>query len=385
MNLINYQYVSDIVAKHYKIECFISTKNKDFHSGNVKEKDILEYKNELSLYTTAFNEALYNKAYIDNLDEKRQVVRLHFNKAAFGSDGMLSVLLINKISLMNKIEIRDCVDYVHFLIYQQLFQGEIIYDSSNNKMSLECMTHKKYIDIDVELLESHHELDHETKIMDAISNGSERDLILSIRQFPKQSAGILSQESALRSLKNNIIATIAVAIRAAIKGGVHFEVAYSLSDKYIQQIEAIYNEEELISFYEKALLDLCNKVKLRYTSNYSRAIYTCILYIQTHLHENISLIKLAKLVKQHPKYISFQFYKETGMSYSTYIQKLKIEEASYLLLFSNESISVIAEKLNFYDQSHFSKTFKKWTGYTPKDYQMNQGYQSSMSKTFEIV
>ncbi|MDQ0233070.1 YesN/AraC family two-component response regulator [Metabacillus malikii] len=72
------------------------------------------------------------------------------------------------------------------------------------------------------------------------------------------------------------------------------------------------------------------------------------------------------------------FKKEVGISVTEYIQRTKIEEAKKLISFSDYSLSKIHTLLNFTDQSYFTKVFKKYTGYTPKQYRMQR---DSLSKS----
>ncbi|WMT43155.1 helix-turn-helix transcriptional regulator [Paenibacillus sp. D2_2] len=57
-----------------------------------------------------------------------------------------------------------------------------------------------------------------------------------------------------------------------------------------------------------------------------------------------------------------------SMTVTEYIQRQKIEEAKKLLTFSDSSPLQTASLLNFHDQSHFTKVFKKYTGVTPRQY-----------------
>ena len=74
------------------------------------------------------------------------------------------------------------------------------------------------------------------------------------------------------------------------------------------------------------------------------------------------------LINLSPQYISSLFKKEVGVSLSEYILKCKIDEAKYLLTHTNYSILEISTLLCFHDQSYFTKTFKRFTGITPKKY-----------------
>ena len=51
-----------------------------------------------------------------------------------------------------------------------------------------------------------------------------------------------------------------------------------------------------------------------------------------------------------------------------YSKKIKIDRAKVLLLTTNKSMLDIAISLGFYDQSHFSKTFKSFEGVSPSEF-----------------
>src|SRR5699024_384166 len=79
--------------------------------------------------------------------------------------------------------------------------------------------------------------------------------------------------------------------------------------------------------------------------------------------------------KLNPSYLSRLFKKETETSIKSYILKMKIEYAKYLLVSTNLLISEIAEKAYFSDDKQFLHTFKNKTGTTPSK------YRNSLSKT----
>ena len=49
-------------------------------------------------------------------------------------------------------------------------------------------------------------------------------------------------------------------------------------------------------------------------------------------------------------------------------KKIKIDRAKVLLLTTNKSLLDISISLGFYDQSHFSRTFKSFEGITPSQF-----------------
>ena len=67
-------------------------------------------------------------------------------------------------------------------------------------------------------------------------------------------------------------------------------------------------------------------------------------------------------------YFSHLIKKETGMSPKDLISLRLIDEAKRRLIETNQDISVIAYSLGFDYPAHFSRLFKKLTGFTPKEY-----------------
>jgi AraC-like DNA-binding protein len=67
-----------------------------------------------------------------------------------------------------------------------------------------------------------------------------------------------------------------------------------------------------------------------------------------------------------------QLFKQTfGDSIYNYFQKVRMEEAVFLLKQANRSVSEAGYELGFSNLSHFSRLFKKHYGMTPKKYSTN--------------
>lgn len=69
-------------------------------------------------------------------------------------------------------------------------------------------------------------------------------------------------------------------------------------------------------------------------------------------------------------YLSDLLRKETGQSALRHIQQKMADVAKNRIFGSNESISEIAYELGFQYPQHFSRWFKKMTGYTPNQYRL---------------
>lgn len=85
-------------------------------------------------------------------------------------------------------------------------------------------------------------------------------------------------------------------------------------------------------------------------------------------NKKVSLKELSDNVNVHPTTISKNFNKYFRCTFGEYTRKLKINHSLDMLHSSNYSITEIAYLCGFSDQSHYTRVFKSFTGYLPKEY-----------------
>ena len=90
--------------------------------------------------------------------------------------------------------------------------------------------------------------------------------------------------------------------------------------------------------------------------------------IHSHLQEPLTLPALARHVGMHPVYLAQAFRKACGCTVGEYVRRLRIEFACRELTNLNNTISEIAAAAGFFDQSHFTRTFKRLLGVTPAEF-----------------
>ena len=90
--------------------------------------------------------------------------------------------------------------------------------------------------------------------------------------------------------------------------------------------------------------------------------------IEQHLTEPVTVQSIAAELGWNRCYVSTQFKQETGINLSEFINRLKIDEATRLLVTTDRSIASIASLLAFCSPSHFPSIFKKVTGMNPSKY-----------------
>lgn len=91
-------------------------------------------------------------------------------------------------------------------------------------------------------------------------------------------------------------------------------------------------------------------------------------YIDSHFVDEINADGLAGLAKMSVPHFNRLFRRVLRLSPMDYVLSLRVQEAQRLLSTTRTSISEIAAATGFYDQSHFTKRFRKVTGMTPLEY-----------------
>lgn len=100
-------------------------------------------------------------------------------------------------------------------------------------------------------------------------------------------------------------------------------------------------------------------------------------YINEHISEPhlLKVEHLAKTFLLSPTYLSEFFRKKVNMSLREYIIKSKLKLVEIRLLNSDYTLTEIAEELSFTDVSHLSKTFKRYTGMSIREFRKQGEYQ----------
>lgn len=212
----------------------------------------------------------------------------------------------------------------------------------------------------------------EMMLMKNIEEGN-IDFKSSLDKAKQISYGIqLDSTDAISQMKYSVLTFIAISVRAAIRGGLTPELAYSLGDAYIDRLDKC---DSLGSF-----TDVANEMFSRFVTevhnikqnnNYSETIRNCIDYINLRVEENINLNDLAEYTGYAVYYLSKKFKKETNLSIKQYINNKKIERAKLYLETSDLLIKEISDKLCFESETYFSTVFDKIVGISPIQYRKN--------------
>ena len=224
--------------------------------------------------------------------------------------------------------------------------------------------------------EVHNTYRTEQTLLDLIEKGDVSALDEWLKDAPAVRPGSIAPDQ-LRQVKNTLIVTATLASRAAVRGGMDVEDAFSLSDAYIRKCELLQTPDRIINLQYHMVLDFTSQVSnLKLHGNFSALAAAVAEYVRHHLSDPVSTEKIAEKLHFSRTWLSRKFHEETGIPLSDFIRIKKTEEAQRLLRYTDKSLREISVYLGYSSQSHFQTAFKKQLGVTPMQYRRNPSDRS---------
>lgn len=100
----------------------------------------------------------------------------------------------------------------------------------------------------------------------------------------------------------------------------------------------------------------------------SPIVHQVLSLIHESYADTLTLKSLGAQYHIHPVYLGQLFAKETGESFTDYINRYRIERAKELLKSCHLKVHEIARKVGYWESGYFYKQFKKYVGVSPTDY-----------------
>jgi AraC-like DNA-binding protein/ligand-binding sensor protein len=91
-------------------------------------------------------------------------------------------------------------------------------------------------------------------------------------------------------------------------------------------------------------------------------------FIHEHQTEDLTLARVAQAVNTSTYYFCKMFKKTTGLHFTDYLSRVRVEKAKNLLINPNLRVSEIAYEVGFQSLTHFNRVFRKMVGESPSDY-----------------
>ena len=91
-------------------------------------------------------------------------------------------------------------------------------------------------------------------------------------------------------------------------------------------------------------------------------------YVQENYNKELTVKSISTELFITPNYFSHIFKSETGKNFTDYVNEVRIHWAKKLLKDNSLKVYEVAEQLGYQNYKYFNRVFKKYTGYSPKEY-----------------
>jgi AraC-like DNA-binding protein len=92
------------------------------------------------------------------------------------------------------------------------------------------------------------------------------------------------------------------------------------------------------------------------------------LFIAEHQDDDLTLTQVAQAVNTSAFYFCKMFKKTTGMTFTDYLARVRVEKVKNLLLNPHKRVSEAAFEAGFQSLSQFNRVFRKIAGESPSTY-----------------
>ena len=209
---------------------------------------------------------------------------------------------------------------------------------------------------------------NETLMLERIADGDETGAKKAYARIGRFTFDARSSDS-IRSRQYYLAVLNALCRKAAQYGNVHPYFLDELSRQMSVEILKSYDPKKLDLLADDMITKYCRLVLEHRVSGYSKIISDALNYINAGLnHQDLSLAVIAEELSVSRSYLSSRFSEETGMTITDYITKRRIENAQELLEYTTFPVQDIASLSGYDDAAYFTRSFKKMTGISPRDY-----------------
>lgn len=390
---MNTRYFYDYIARQLHTNLRIYSpqlKLTEKYDHSLQQTDLLDQLPELESELLSGASAACPVAFEINNKTVYTVVRTVDSIILLGPVSLYSKLTFNRIAqspsqeAFSNISIftSELYTYIqHVILVHNLYSANIVteedfflFNFTDNSGANVQKAYNELIFQNREESRHHNPYSQERRMLSSIQNGDLAMLEKCRSEEHIGDFGTLAREPD-RNYRNLAICVITLVSRAAIDGGMNPELAFSLCDAYIMQIEDLKNLGNMALIVEQAKTNfatLVHEQKSRQQSDRKRSPHPIVEkskdYIFSHLHGKITLQEVAEKLNVNPNYLTELFKKHEGVPFSTFVTAEKINLVKNLLIYSSYSYIDIAAYLGFSSQSHLGKQFKLFTGMTLREY-----------------
>lgn len=127
-------------------------------------------------------------------------------------------------------------------------------------------------------------------------------------------------------------------------------------------------EENMHAFFSTMQMEVSNDSTQSGGQNVSAMVQKAQEMIAKYYDQGVTLEEIARKLFVSEEYLSAQFKKETGVTFSETVRKYRVAKVRRLLLETHLKLNQIAELAGYSDPKYMSKVFKEEMGMLPSEY-----------------
>ncbi len=124
----------------------------------------------------------------------------------------------------------------------------------------------------------------------------------------------------------------------------------------------------LLTLYADQLASAANDFLLRQQNAEPPMIARAREFIRQHQTEDLRLEQVARAVNASRFYLCKQFKKATGLGFTEFLSRGRVERAKALLLNPQKRISEVGYEVGFRSLTHFNRSFRRFVGQSPTQF-----------------
>ena len=124
----------------------------------------------------------------------------------------------------------------------------------------------------------------------------------------------------------------------------------------------------LLEIFAQHLSIVANQLLIEQGNSENPAITHARQFIAEHQAEDLSLERVAQAANMSSYYFCKMFKKATGVNFTHYLSRVRVETAKNLLVNPNARVSEVAFDVGFTSITNFNRTFKELVGQSPSHY-----------------
>lgn len=124
----------------------------------------------------------------------------------------------------------------------------------------------------------------------------------------------------------------------------------------------------LLEIFALHLSAVTNQLMLQQTHAEAPAVARARAFIAEHFGDNLSMRRVAQIANMSSFYFCKVFKKDTGMTFTEYLARVRVEAVKTLLLNPHKRVSEAAYEAGFQSLSQFNRVFARVTGESPTVY-----------------